>query len=77
MMQYMILRQDAYPPNAVYKLAFIDACTLFGLAVLYILALHFRKNLKPHRVLRSAPYRACCARINSDVYLQFGRSLQL
>ena len=48
MMRLMIQRQEFYPPNVVYKLAFIDLCTLFGFTVLYILALYFRKNLKLH-----------------------------
>ncbi|MDY2588182.1 hypothetical protein [Winogradskyella aquimaris] len=48
MMRLMILGQANYPPNLVYKLAFIDACTLFGFAVLYVLAIYFRKKLKLH-----------------------------
>ena len=48
MMRLMIQGQEFYPPNSVYMLAFIDACTLVGFAVLYILALYFRKNLKLH-----------------------------
>jgi len=48
MMKIMIQGQANYPPNIVYTLAFIDVCTLFGFAVLYILALYFRKNLKLH-----------------------------
>ena len=48
MMKLMIQGQANYPPNIVYTLAFIDVCTLFGFAVLYILALYFRKNLKLH-----------------------------
>jgi hypothetical protein len=48
MMRLMIQGQDNYPPNTVYKLAFIDACTLLGFAILYLLALYFRKNLKLH-----------------------------
>lgn len=48
MMRLMIQGQANYPPNAVYMLAFIDVCTLFGFLVLYILALYFRKNLMLH-----------------------------
>lgn len=48
MMRLMIQGQENYPPNIVYKLAFIDAFTLLGFAVLYILALYFRKNLMLH-----------------------------
>ncbi len=48
MMKLMILNQTNYPPNVVYQLAFIDAVTLLGFAVLYILAIYFRKNLKLH-----------------------------
>lgn len=48
MMKLMIQGQANYPPNIVYTLAFIDVCTLFGFAILYILALYFRKNLKLH-----------------------------
>ena len=47
-MQLMIQGQANYPPNVVYILAFIDACTLIGFAILYILALYYRKNLKLH-----------------------------
>lgn len=48
MMRSMIQGQEFYPPDAVYMLSFIDACTLFGFAVLYILALVYRKNMKLH-----------------------------
>jgi len=48
MMKMMIQGQANYPPNIVYTLAFIDACTLVGFAVLYFLALYFRKNLMLH-----------------------------
>ena len=48
MMRLMIQGQEFYPPNAVYMLSFIDACTLLGFAVLYILALVYRKNLQLH-----------------------------
>ena len=48
MMRLMIQGQEFYPPDTVYMLAFIDACTLLGFAVLYILALYFRKNLMLH-----------------------------
>ncbi|MBT8258143.1 MAG: hypothetical protein KJO49_06695 [Bacteroidia bacterium] len=48
MMRLMIQGQANYPPNIVYKLAFIDAFTLLGFAVLFILALYYRKNLKLH-----------------------------
>ncbi len=48
MMKIMIQGQANYPPNIVYTLAFIDVCTLFGFASLYILALYFRKNLMLH-----------------------------
>jgi len=48
MMTLMIQGQANYPPNTVYKLAFIDVCTLLGFAVVYILALYHRHNLKLH-----------------------------
>lgn len=48
MMRLMIQGQANYPPNLVYKLAYIDACTLLSFTVLYILALYFRKNLMLH-----------------------------
>ena len=48
MMTKMIQGQANYPPNIVYTLAFIDVCTLVAFAVLYVLALYFRKNLKLH-----------------------------
>ncbi len=48
MMKLMIQNQQNYPPNTVYQLAFIDAVTLSGFLVLYILAIYFRKNLKLH-----------------------------
>lgn len=48
MMRIMIQGQENYPPNIVYTLAFIDVCTLIGFAILYILALYFRKNLMLH-----------------------------
>lgn len=48
MTQLMIQGQDRYPPGAVYQLAFIDYCTLLAFAVLYILAIVHRKNLKLH-----------------------------
>ncbi len=48
MMRLMIQGQEYYPPNSVYMLAFIDVCTLLGFAVLYFLALYFRKNLMLH-----------------------------
>ena len=48
MMKLMIHNQEYYPPDTVYKLAFIDAVTLIGFSVLYICAIYFRKNLKLH-----------------------------
>ena len=48
MMRLMIQGQANYPPNVVYQLAFIDAFTLLGFTILYLLALYFRKNLKLH-----------------------------
>ena len=48
MMKLMIQNQENYPPNIVYRLAFIDAVTLIGFGVLYVLAIYFRKNLKLH-----------------------------
>lgn len=48
MMRLMIQGQEFYPPNSVYMLAFIDACTLLGFAALYFLALYYRKNLMLH-----------------------------
>jgi hypothetical protein len=48
MMTIMIQGQANYPPNIVYTLAFIDVCTLVGFAVLYFLALRFRKNIMLH-----------------------------
>ena len=48
MMRLMIQGQANYPPNLVYKLAFIDACTLLSFALLYVLALYFRKKLMLH-----------------------------
>jgi len=47
-MKFMIHRQEFYPPNAAYQLAFIDACTLPSFALLYILAIKYRKNLHLH-----------------------------
>jgi branched-subunit amino acid transport protein len=48
MMRLMIQGQANYPPNLVYQLAFIDACTLFSFFLLYVLALWYRKRLKLH-----------------------------
>jgi hypothetical protein len=48
MMRLMIQNQENYPPNIVYRLAFIDAITLLGFAIIYSLAIYFRKNLKLH-----------------------------
>ncbi|MEQ9406007.1 MAG: hypothetical protein RIM99_20615 [Cyclobacteriaceae bacterium] len=48
MMRLMIQGQANYPPNVVYQLAFIDTLTLFGFAMLYVLALYYRKNLMLH-----------------------------
>lgn len=48
MMRLMIQGQVNYPPNLVYKLAFIDACTLLSFAILYVLALYYRKRLMLH-----------------------------
>lgn len=48
MMRLMIQGQENYPPNLVYKLAFIDAWTLSGFVILYVLALYFRKKLMLH-----------------------------
>jgi len=48
MMKLMIHNQEFYPPNTVYRLAFIDAVTLIGFIVIYALAIYYRKNLKLH-----------------------------
>ena len=48
MMRMMIQGQANYPPNLVYQLAFIDACTLLSFALLYVLALYYRKKLMLH-----------------------------
>ena len=48
MMRLMIQGQVNYPPKLVYQLAFIDACTLLSFALLYVLALYFRKKLMLH-----------------------------
>ncbi|OZV68177.1 hypothetical protein [Winogradskyella aurantia] len=48
MMRMMIQGQENYPPNLVYQLAFIDACTLVSFALLYALGLIYRKKLKLH-----------------------------
>ncbi len=48
MMLLMITNQEVYPPNTVYKLAFIDACTLMGFAIVYCLAIYHRRNLQLH-----------------------------
>ena len=48
MMRLMIQGQEYYPPNLVYKLAFIDVCTLIGFVALYVLALYYRKRLMLH-----------------------------
>ncbi len=48
MMKLMIQNQENYPPNIVYRLAFIDAVTLLGFIIIYLLALFYRKNLKLH-----------------------------
>ena len=48
MMRLMIQGQANYPPNLVYQLAFIDACTLLSFSLLYFLALYHRKRLKLH-----------------------------
>ncbi len=46
MMKLMIQGQERYPPDLVYNLAFIDACTLLGFAIIYSLAILYRRNLK-------------------------------
>jgi hypothetical protein len=48
MMKLMINRQDQYPPDIVYRLAFIDAVTLLGFVALYLLAIYYRKRLQLH-----------------------------
>ena len=48
MMRLMIQNQANYPPNVVYRLAFIDALTLLGFIALYVLAIYSRKNLQLH-----------------------------
>ena len=48
MIKLMIQRQERYPPDIVYNLAFIDTCTLLGFAIIYFLAILYRKNLKLH-----------------------------
>ncbi len=54
MMKRMVHNQAYYPPNTVYKLAFIDFFTLLGFSLLYFLAIYFRKNIKLH-----ARFMAC------------------
>ncbi len=54
MMRLMIQGQANYPPNLVYKLAFIDALTLLSFFLLYILALRYRKRLMLHSKLMVA-----------------------
>ena len=48
MMKMMIQGQANYPPNLVYKLAFIDTCTLLSFTLLYLLAIYYRKKLGLH-----------------------------
>ena len=48
MMTLMIQNQENYPPNIVYRLAFIDVVTLLGFVILYVLAIYNRKKLKLH-----------------------------
>ncbi|MCX2745303.1 hypothetical protein OO013_15605 [Mangrovivirga sp. M17] len=48
MMKNMILNQDNYPPQTVYKLAFIDATTLVAFIGFYSLGIYYRKKLKLH-----------------------------
>ena len=48
MMKLMIHNQENYPPNMVYRLAFIDAVTLLGFVIIYLLAIYYRKRLKLH-----------------------------
>jgi hypothetical protein len=48
MMRLMIKGQANYPPKLVYQLAFIDTCTLLSFALLYVLAIYFRKKLILH-----------------------------
>lgn len=48
MMRMMIQGKANYPPNLVYQLSFIDACTLLAFALSYILALYYRKKLMLH-----------------------------
>jgi hypothetical protein len=48
MMKLMIQNQENYPPNIVYRLAFIDAFTLFGFMMIYALAIYYRRRLKLH-----------------------------
>ena len=48
MMKLMIQNQEFYPPNIVYRLAFIDAVTLLGFIVIFLLAIFYRKNLQLH-----------------------------
>ena len=48
MMQFMIQHQENYPPDTVYKLAFIDALTLFSFGLLFLLAIWYRRNLQLH-----------------------------
>ncbi|NMM47933.1 hypothetical protein [Marinigracilibium pacificum] len=54
MMKNMIIGQANYPPNTVYKLAFIDITTLVAFLSFYYLALINRKNIKLH-----ARYMVC------------------
>jgi hypothetical protein len=48
MMKLMVHRQASYPPNTVYQLAFIDILTLLGFAVIWFLAIRYRKKIKLH-----------------------------
>lgn len=48
MIKSMIQGQAFYPPDSVYKLAFIDVITLASFVGIYALAIYYRKELKLH-----------------------------
>lgn len=54
MMKNMVINQANYPPNTVYKLAFIDITTLIAFITFYYLGLKNRNNIKLH-----ARYMVC------------------
>ena len=48
MINSMVHRQEVYPPDFVYKLAFIDVITLASFVGIYALAIYHRKRLQLH-----------------------------